>query len=280
MIATGLIVFREVLETTPCRAARKSPGTRKAASSVTGAVVLCALSLAAARPARAEFKVYSPVVVGGELEIEARGISSHDAGRSKDSNQKQIYELGYAFTDRWATAVFAESTKESGASLRDEAVAWENVYQVFEQGEKWLDFGLYCELEFATHAGEADKFEGKLLFERPLAHFVHTLNLIGEQQFGPGAENSPEPGYAWRSAWRWRPELEPSLEAFGEFGPVGDLKAGSEQEHKLGPVLRGLIRLGTDLNMKLRYEAGYLFGLTGATPDGEFKWLLELEVPL
>ena len=54
----------------------------------------------------------------------------------------------------------------------------------------------------------------------------------------------------------------------------------SEQEHKLGPVLRGLIRLGTDLNMKLRYEAGYLFGLTSATPDGEIKWLLEIEIPL
>jgi len=250
----------------------ESPTNRRASTAV-GLAVL-ALLLLNPGAAQAAFKVYSPVVIGHEWELETRGVVDRDSNTSKDHKQKQIYEIGYAPTDRWATAIFAELEKPPGGSLKTEAVAWENILQLFEQGEKWIDAGLYGEYEASTRGGP-DKIEAKVLLEKPVGNFVHTANLIFEKEIGSGAEDSVELGYAWRTGLRLMPEFEPSIEAFGEFGPIDDFKSGSQQKHNIGPVMRGL--LGVFGTLHLRYELGYLFGLTDGSANGEIKWLLELE---
>ena len=248
--------------------------TSKQAAGTAAGVVACALILVTAEPSRAAFKVYSPIVIGHEWELETRGTVDNDSSTSKDHKQKQIYELGYAPTDRWATAIFAELEKPPGGSLKTESIAWENIFQLFEQGEKWIDAGLYGEYEASTRGGP-DKLEAKLLLEKPVGRFVNTANVIFEKEVGSGAEDSVELGYAWRTGLRLMPQLEPSVEAFGEFGPIDDFKSGSQQKHNIGPVMRGL--LGVWGNMHVRYELGYLFGLTDGTANGQLKWLLELE---
>lgn len=223
----------------------------------------------------ASHKVYSPVVVQGELELETRGHTDIDGNAAKDGGQKQVYEVGYGFTDRWLSSLFVETEKQPGGALRDSAVAWENIIQLFEQGEKPIDAGLYFEYEAATRKGSADKLEWKILLEKSVGHFIHTANINFEKEIGANSEEGVELEYAWRSKYRFRPELEFAVEAFGKFGEIRDFKRGSQQEHSLGPVLTGGVRVGR--GMKLIYEAGYLFGLTRATPNGTFKWLLELE---
>ncbi len=237
---------------------------------------LAIVGLLADTPAAvAAHKIYSPIVVQGEMELEVRGHVDVDDDPAKDGTQKQKYEIGYAFTDRWMTALFLEVEKEPGEAFRDEAIAWENIIQLFEQGEKAIDAGLYFEYEAATRKGKADKLEGKLLLEKSLGRFIHTANINFEKEIGANAQGGVGLQYAWRSKYRYRPELEFAIEAFGEFGEINDFQRVSEQQHSLGPALIGAVRLGR--TWKLVYEAGYLFGLTRATPDGTFRWLLELE---
>lgn len=231
-----------------------------------------------AGPAGASHKVYSPIVIGGEFELETRGHVDFDDDDGKDGAQKQIYEIGYAFTDRWSSSIFLEVEKEPGGRLRDEAVAWENIIQIFEQGERLIDMGIYLEYEAKTRKDSPDKFEGKILLEKTMGRFIHTANIIFEKELGANADEGVELEYAWRSVYRLRPELEIAIEAFGEFGEIRDFKSGSEQEHSIGPVVMGRIKLGNK-GVKLVYEAGYLFGLTRSTPDGTFKWLFEIEFP-
>lgn len=259
---------------------RISDITRKVACS---ALILLGISAAAlvfgAAPAHAgTSKVYSPNVEGGEFELEARGYVDLDSDDAKDGGQKQIYEVGYGITDRWFSSLFFELEKEPNETLRDSAVAWENIIQLTEQGEGFVDFGLYFEYEAATRKGHADKIEGKFLLEKETGNFVHTANLILEKQIGDNSEDGTELGYAWRTKYRYRQALELAIEAFGEFGEIRDFNGWSEQEHVIGPVILGKFDIGTMTHIK--YELGYLFGITGDSPDGRLKWLVELEIPL
>ena len=227
--------------------------------------------------AHATHKVYSPIVEQGELEVEVRGHVLQDGDDSEDGNHAEKYEVGYGFTDWWFSSLFVEGEKESGEDYEFEATAWENIFQLTEQGKYWMDAGFYVEYEFPHESGP-DKLEVKLLLEKSLPQWTHTLNLVLEREVGSGAEHEVEAGYAWRSMYRYSPRLQPAIELYGDLGHSGDFGIHSDGSHSAGPVILGNIPLTE--NASLSYEAGYLFGLTDETIDGTLKWLLELEFRL
>jgi high-affinity iron transporter len=250
-------------------------GAKKLPKKVAGATAVAALLLLAPHAAFATTKVYSPIVIEGEAGIETRGSNTFDGDSSKDGALQQIHEIEYAPTDRWRTALFGELKKDPGGDLRYDGTAWENIIQFFEQGEPWIDSGLYLEYNVAHQKTDADKVEGKLLLEKPVARFVNTVNLIFEKQVGSNASEGTVFGYAYRTRYRWRPYLEPAVEAFGEVGELRDVKSLDQQDHKLGPVILGYIPIAGSLSFY--YELGWLFGLTDATAAHTLKWLGELE---
>jgi len=256
---------------------RYGAGTRRvsAAASVATAGLVALFTLSAPTPAQATHKVYSPYVEQGEWELELRGHRDFDSDDAVDGAEKMKVEVGYGVTDYWFTSIYAEIEKAPGGEREHEATAWENIFQLSEQGEYWLDWGLYAEYEYAHEDDAADKVELKVLLEKPLTRIVHTANIIFETEVGGGAEDEIEFGYAWRTKWQYRPQLEPAIELYGEFGELTDFDKSSEQVHQGGPVILGEFKL-TPTSV-LAYELGYLFGLTSASPNGTIKWLLEYE---
>jgi len=228
--------------------------------------------------AHATHKVYSPLVEKGEMEIEARGHVDVDANGDKDGAREDIYEVGYGITDWWSSSLFVEFAEEPHEGYRHEATAWENIFQLTDTGRYWLDAGLYLEYEWAADSDSPNKVEGKLLLEKSKGRWVNTANLIVEREVGSGASDDVELGYAWRTKYRLRPELEPAVELYGGFGDLNDVGLSDEDRQQAGPVLTGKFRAGN--RGAFVYEAGYLFGLTDASPDGTVKWLLEYEYAL
>lgn len=228
-----------------------------------------------ALPAHADHKVYSPVVHEGEWELEARGHLDIDDDASLDGGQKQIYEIGYSVTDIWHTALFGEFEKEPEGSLKFDAIAWENIVELFTQEEAWLASGLYFEFEAKDEEGAADKIEAKLLLEKDLSGIRNTANVNFEKEVGNNADDDLEFGYAWRSRTEVAHDFKVGFEAFGELGEIKNFKSPDRQEHQIGPMLYGGIELTEDV--ELDYRLGVLFGLTDATPDETFVWQLELE---
>lgn len=225
--------------------------------------------------AHASHKVYSPHVEKGELEFEIRGHSTRDADSEQDNRRKDIYEIGYGITEWWFSSVFLEYEKEHDLDYQHTATAWENIFQLTEAGKYWLDAGLYVEYETPEESGKADKLEIKLLLEKEIGRWVNTLNLIAEREVGSGAEDEVEFGYAWRGSYRMRRGFEPGFELYGGLGSDEDFGFQSGQTHLFGPVVSGTVKLGGDL--KLGYEAGYLFGLNANSPSNTLKWVIELE---
>jgi high-affinity iron transporter len=232
-------------------------------------------SLAGMRDAQAGFKVYSPYVEQGEWELEFRGHRSVDADPGKDDGRSFLYEIGYSPTPRWHTAVFLEAEGEPGESNTLTEFAWENIVQLTEPGQYWLDVGAYVEYaKGLTHEGD-HALEWKILLEKDFDKFVVVANPIFEQGFSDSADSGVEFEYAWGTYYRLNPAFEPGFEAYGGIGELTDANDLNAQEHFIGPAARGTVLLGG--GSKLKYNLGYLLGVTDETPDGAFKFELEYE---
>lgn len=254
-----------------------SPGAA-AAVVIAGMVLMLPLGV---RDAQAGFKVYYPYVEYHELEIEYRPSVTFDGDDAKDNEQKHLLGVGYGVTEWWFTELYAEWEREAGPgeSTEFEAFEWENRFQVTNPGEYWADFGLLVEYERTDSPHSPDKIELGLLFAKELGKFSAAYNLVFERQVGGGASSDVEFGHAFQLKYRLDPAFEPGVEVFGEFGAIDDIPGFDEQKHYVGPIATGVLPLG-DSGLKLKYNAGYLFGVSDEAADGVFKAIVELEVPL
>lgn len=243
------------------------------------ALILCAAGTLVFRPhpaAALDTKVYSPHVVEGELAFEQRGFAAFDGDPQKDRFVKTRYELEYGLTSWWKTALIGEAERSAGKDgpFKYTATALENLFQLTEPGEYWLDLGFYTELESPVAEEDPYEFEWKLLLEKDLGQTTHRLNLIFSKTFGLHASSRVDATFGWASFLRYREWLQPGFEVYGEPGDFTDRV--NNQSYRIGPVLYGTLPgIG---NGKFKYEIGYLAGITTATPSSAVKWLMEYEV--
>jgi hypothetical protein len=86
-----------------------------------------------------------------------------------------------------------------------------------------------------------------------------------------GAHAGPGYAYAWQTRWPVAEFLQPGFEIYGGSG-----EAEAAVQHRGGPVLSGVVRLGAGHDV--RYELGYLRGFNRATPDSTVKLLIGYEI--
>jgi len=217
-------------------------------------------------------KVYSPIVEQGEVELEYYLDYAIDSDPAKNTSARHQFELEMGVTDRWQTAIYGDFRKRPGQTFTYQGLKWENIYQLFEQGERWLDAGLYFEyISPQSSLNKPDAVEFKLLLEKEFGKVIHTTNLVFKKELGLNAKKNTLAGYAWRSKWRKSRVWEPAVEVYGSLGELGNAKSLSQQSHQIGPVFMGKLHNG------FSYEVGYLFGLTQASDQGAIKLVLGYE---
>jgi len=214
-------------------------------------------------------KVYSPIVEYREFELEARGGVDIDEGQA-NGIPKQKYAVGYGLFPRLFVEVYG-IIEEAANTHEFEAVELELRYQVFDQGEYWIDVGLYGAYEYKIEDGHADEVEAKLLLQKSLGRTVNITNLILERELGAAASNDVELEFAWSSRYRWRRSIEPGFELHSGLGTIGRWAPYDQQKHLVGPVVYGKVG-------NIKYDVGYLIGISEAAPEGLMKWNLEFEI--
>ncbi|MCA9404948.1 MAG: hypothetical protein KC684_00275 [Candidatus Omnitrophica bacterium] len=65
--------------------------------------------------------------------------------------------------------------------------------------------------------------------------------------------------------------FEPGFEWHSNFGELKEHKSYDEQTHQAGPVFYGSVG-------PVKYNVGFLFGVTDPAPEGELKAILEYEI--
>ena len=229
--------------------------------------------------AYAEKHVYSPIVEKGELEIETTGMVDMDHRKSQDGMQEYKNAIGYGVTDRWATELYGEYEKQMGedaggnaklSRLKFTHLEWENRFQLAEQGQWWVDPGFYISYEMPLINKDPGKVETKLLLEKTLSQFTHTANIIIDKEVGGGSTFQAEGGFAWSSRYRLSKQFQPGVEYYASLGELRKHLSYKEQNHQIGPAFYG--KLG-----HVKYDVGYLFGISDAAPMREIKWIMEYE---
>lgn len=240
------------------------------------AVVSSILMVLAAPPVQAgpAAKVYSPNVEFGETEIEFRGGYVEDDDHPKDGEQQYKVAVGHGIMSRWFTEIVFEYETGPGESLNLEAVEWENIIQLTEPGQYFLDMGIFAEYVHKRDGDAAAKVEIGPMFQYEQGPVVFNLNTIFEREVGDGAASPTELTYGFQAKWRGNELFEPGVQAFGELGEWDNWGASNQQEHNFGPAFFGKLKQG---DYSIKYSAGWLLGLTSITPDNTIRFELELE---
>ena len=222
-----------------------------------------------------EYKIYSPSVVQGETEVELRSFYSSDNSPALDGEQVYRLAVGHAFTDYWASEVYAVAGADPGQSVGAQGVEWENRFQLTPQGRYWLDSGLMTELSLPTQSGTPSEFALIPLFEKQVGRILTTVNPFLEWQFGSNAGSGATFGYRGRIEYLLHPSFSPAVEFHGEPGVIGRFESMADQRHQVGPAFYGTERFSG--RRAFLYSAAVLFGLTRGSPDTTLTMRLEYE---
>jgi high-affinity iron transporter len=243
---------------------RPAPVAARAALPLVVAGVLAA-SLAAPRAeAGPADKVYRPVVEYGETEIELRAGYVRDERKELNTTQAYVIDLGHGVTTWWFTEAVLEFEKEPDASLEAEELEWENIFQLSETGEYFVDLGFFAELKLPLEVEYPYGVEVGPMFQKETGPLVHNLNLLAEWAFGNGFETEDELGYSLQSRWHSGTPVEGGIQGFG-----------AEDAHLLGPAIFGAGRMGE--RGKIKWDAALLAGLTDDAEDWRLRGELEFE---
>ena len=175
-----------------------------------------------------------------------------------------MLDLGHGVTTWWFTEAVLEIEKEPGASLEAEEIEWENIFQLSEQGEYFVDLGFFAEAKIPLEVEYPYGFEAGPMFQKDFGRLASNLNVLAEWAFGNGFRTENELGYSFQSRWRSGTLVEGGLQAFGV-----------EDAHVVGPAVFGGGRLNE--RYKYKWDAAALAGATDDAEDWRLRWQFELE---
>ncbi len=209
-------------------------------------------------------KVYPPYVEPLEWELEWRAIVANKTPQSGE-RRKEVHKLGLgrAVSEFVFLEMYVVGEPSSGDNLALQAYEVELLWQLSEQGEYAVDYGLLFELE-KEHHKDLWEYTTTVLLEKEWGRFSGAANLSVTYEWGDDIHNEFETAVALQSRYRYSERFEPALELY-----VG------QDTRALGPVIMGFERLGV---MKaLRWEIGTVFGLDSNTADYTLRGVLEYE---
>lgn len=247
--------------------------------------ILAASALLALAPdsGRSELKVRSPIVEFGEFELEWNGLTTLDKRGSPLTGQRSdTFEIGYGLLPMWSVEIEAERNTFDGTDKWN-AITLENTFQLTPQGKYFVDAGFFAEVSFSTLHDQSHAFQlGPILqkeWDDTLGlgfDTLHTINLFFEHGFGHNSDHATGMELAWQSVWLAHPLVNPGFELYSFVTDVANFGRLNNQYNSIGPVITG--RTVFAPYGALRYEVGYQFGLTSATPRGAIRWRLEYEL--
>ncbi len=257
--------------------AKISPFTRRVRTTVTTATSLVlmmgTLSMAAGNAHAADYKVYSPLVVKGENELELRAYNAWGTNPTGDAKQALKLAFGHSFTDWWASELYATAEQEPGENLKLEEFEWENRFQLTPQGKYWMDVGLLNENEIPRFSRDPYEIKFGPTFSKDFYRFTALLNLLATHQYGTNAASGVGLEYRARLEYRWRRTFSPIIEAYGQ--PAGRIGNYGRPHNAIGPGVTGQSPLGA--GKSLRYGVVALLGTSGKAADTTLVLRLEYE---
>jgi len=226
---------------------------------------VCALTLATTALADGLVveKVYHPYVDALESELEYRSVVQDTQPGKRNLAQVHQLSLGRSLGSRFFFEAYLVGAKNRASGFEVEAWEAEMKWQLTEQGQYGIDWGLLFEYEDERRR-DAHEFSTGLLAEKELGIYSATANLWVINEWGKDVIDEVETTFSLQLRRRSSAAFEPGIELY----------AG--QDHRgIGPVLQGNIRTGT--RKSLHWEAGAILGIGSKSPNNTWRFLMEYE---
>lgn len=219
-------------------------------------------------------EVYSPNAEYGEVSLEISHARSIDNNPAKDRAQVGEVTLEAGLTPRFVLSVSGEYSADPGNAMQLDGNQIEGRYQFFESGEQWLDVGALVSYTASKQTDSPDTLEVKLLLQKDVGKFTHTVNIGFSQNVGSFPNLTDEAGYTflWSTRYRYNEYFQPGFEIQSDLGPGSQLGYFNQQEHYMGPSIQG------KLFGHLKYQAAYLFGISDPAAQQAVRLNLEYEM--
>lgn len=223
--------------------------------------------------AQAADKIYDPYVTPSELKL------GYFGSRDDDDVQKQQMSLSYGVNDFWKTELHGKLAKASGDNVTFDAWKWNNIFQLTERGQYFVDVGGTLGYEWTPRGNKADAVEARLILAKDIENTSHIVNFNAEKQVSSGKRKQTKGKILWSSRYNYTKAFEPGFEIESDFNELKKMGSFDEQKHSIGPAAYGKIPLPFgDEAGGLKYRVAYLFGVSDAASDGQA--IIQLEYKL
>jgi len=218
-------------------------------------------------PAHAYNKVASPDVTQGLFSLEYRVGRDFDDKAKMNDQDLDRFVASYGVTDRWKTALSLTYAGPDN-NLTQTYIGWTNEYQFVKGEDAWCRFALQESYWFSLVPGQPDKMRAKVVAAKNIGLFSNYLNINFQNSANPYRNADLDPGIAWKTKYMYMPEFAPGFEFYADFGKLDAHTPLSQDKYQIGPMISGQV------GKNVKYDFGYLFGVSEAAPDGRIKLIL------
>ena len=238
--------------------------------STIAATILVASASAIAGPAD---YIYTPAVEYGEKEIDFK----YGTGRQGDAARESAASIGFGYGAKewWFTEFYVKYKAADFQRTKYDALEWENKFQLTEQGQYPVDFGLILEIERPTDRSEGWEVKWGPLFQTDFGKWQFNGNVLFERNYRADTPSDTVLQYQWQVKYRLQESFEYGLQGFGEVGKWDNWSPTDQRDHKLGPAIFGKLPLGN--RQAIKYNAAWLLGASQAAYDHTLRLQVEYE---
>lgn len=171
--------------------------------------------------------------------------------------------LDAALTEDYAMWTAIEGRNVQGESAEITRIFWDHRFEFTTMQQEGFYSGVRLRYEMrAAHA--ADITHIRFILGKEVGAWDLRFNQIIGTELGAERQNGVFFDTRFHVAYRYHPEHAVGLESFHQLGSLSQQLPFSAQAHYVGPTFFGAITHG------VRYEAGYMAGISRAAPDHAF----------
>jgi hypothetical protein len=213
--------------------------------------------------------VGSPKVSKGKTDVEARvGYSTDENGSGDDERLRSRVHIDHGFTEYYAARLVVAQDKRRGDSYEHDAVTFENRFYVAKAADLGFDFGVRASYTLKDGDKKPDAVTVGLYELVPFSWGEVRANQIFKHEVGEDSTSGLNAELRFQAVADVAADHRLGVESFHNFGNLRYLSGYSDQQHTIGPVLKG------SLAKDVKYETGYRVGVSKGAPDHNLKFIV------
>lgn len=234
------------------------------------ALLVSVLLLSAEAFASTTGSVGSPNVNEGKSSVAFRiGFSDADENSSDDDRFRARVHYDYGVTDFYALRLQVAGDDRKGNNFEHESITLLNRFHIIKKEDYGFDAGFRLGYTMKDGDKKPDNVSFGLFQLVPYDAWEFRFNELFEHEVGEESESGISFALRSQATYKISDTHRLGLEMFNDFDNLRTQSGYSDQNHTIGPVLKG--KMFGDIS----YETGYRVGISDGAPDHSFKFFIE-----